>query len=264
MAPHENLFFVEKHYNDSLHKPQRAGTSHTDKEIQAAAHLLGRDSVAVEERHVKRTKKRLRDEARLDLIRSEGEAVGDGVVVLGAGSTANPGVAASAIVTAAHRDGIGGSIPDDGDAGEEGCFVTAFGKKKSSSSQKRSAWGGVVMRIDTAALKGGEGVEREGERGDRRAGLGHGRDRNAPLDVDSRWKTEARIAAGGTGGGAELASLRRAAKARGAMVHHFVTSHAVRTGFKFLFSSGLNVKIGHSKLCTLSKVPILISRGIPY
>ena len=40
MAPHENLFFVEKHYNDSLYRGQRKGTTHTDREIQAAANLL--------------------------------------------------------------------------------------------------------------------------------------------------------------------------------------------------------------------------------
>ena len=39
MAPHENLFFVEKHYNDSLYRGQRPGTTHTDREIQAAANL---------------------------------------------------------------------------------------------------------------------------------------------------------------------------------------------------------------------------------
>ena len=50
MAPHENLFHVEKHYNDTLYKGQRHGTSHTDKEIQAAANLLGRDSVVADER----------------------------------------------------------------------------------------------------------------------------------------------------------------------------------------------------------------------
>ena len=50
MAPHENLFHVEKHYNDTLYKGQRLGTSHTDKEIQAAANLLGRDSVVADER----------------------------------------------------------------------------------------------------------------------------------------------------------------------------------------------------------------------
>ena len=45
MAPHENLFFVEKHYNDSLYRGQRPGTTHTDREIQAAANLLGRRGV---------------------------------------------------------------------------------------------------------------------------------------------------------------------------------------------------------------------------
>ena len=50
MAPHENLFHVEKHYNDTLYKGHRLGTSHTDKEIQAAANLLGRDSVVADER----------------------------------------------------------------------------------------------------------------------------------------------------------------------------------------------------------------------
>jgi hypothetical protein len=90
--PHENLFFVEKHYNDTLHKPQKKGETHTDKEIQAAANLLGRDSVAVEARHLKKTDRKKRDQARVQLIRSEGEAVGDGVVILGAGeATADHG-----------------------------------------------------------------------------------------------------------------------------------------------------------------------------
>ena len=57
MAPHENLFHVEKHYNDTLYKGQRHGTSHTDKEIQAAANLLGRDSVVADERTALRTVK---------------------------------------------------------------------------------------------------------------------------------------------------------------------------------------------------------------
>ena len=50
MAPHENLFFVEKHYNDSLYRGQRKGTTHTDREIQAAANLLGRRGVVADER----------------------------------------------------------------------------------------------------------------------------------------------------------------------------------------------------------------------
>ena len=57
MAPHENLFHVEKHYNDTLYKGQRLGTSHTDKEIQAAANLLGRDSVVADERTALRSVK---------------------------------------------------------------------------------------------------------------------------------------------------------------------------------------------------------------
>ena len=76
----ENMFFVEKHSNDTLHNPQRAGTSHTDREIQAAASALGRDSVSVEAGHVRRA----RASARVARVLDEGEAVGDGAVVLGA------------------------------------------------------------------------------------------------------------------------------------------------------------------------------------
>ena len=76
----ENMFFVEKHSNDTLHNPQRAGTSHTDREIQAAASALGRDSVSVEAGHVRRA----RASARVTRVLDEGETVGDGAVVLGA------------------------------------------------------------------------------------------------------------------------------------------------------------------------------------
>ena len=44
---HENVFHAEKHCNDAIHNPSRAGTSHTDREIQAAADLIGRDAVVV-------------------------------------------------------------------------------------------------------------------------------------------------------------------------------------------------------------------------
>ncbi|CAL6336616.1 unnamed protein product [Bathycoccus prasinos] len=50
MAPHENVFYAEKHSNDSLHNPQRKGTDHTSKEIQIAARLLGRTSVISDEK----------------------------------------------------------------------------------------------------------------------------------------------------------------------------------------------------------------------
>lgn len=142
MAPHENLFFVEKHYNDSLHKPQRAGTSHTDKEIQAAANLLGRDSVAVEDRHIKKTVRKKQDRARVERIRADGEALGDGIVMLGATATA-----VNASTSDGGADGEDGKLAfttttttsnniDDDDDPEHLLPMDGFGKRPKSKQQR--------------------------------------------------------------------------------------------------------------------------------
>ena len=147
----ENMFFVEKHSNDTLHNPQRAGTSHTDREIQAAASALGRDSVSVEAGHVRRA----RASARVTRVLDEGETVGDGAVVLGA---------------ATHP-----------------------------TSRRVRSYDAAVVRIDLAALPGG--VNARIPTGTTPAS--QQAPRPAPrLDANSRWKTETRVAAGGTGGAA--------------------------------------------------------------
>ena len=85
MAPHENLFFVEKHYNDSLYRGQRKGTTHTDREIQAAANLLGRRGVVADERTALATRAREHDQ-RIERVRASGESLrGGDVVILGMG-----------------------------------------------------------------------------------------------------------------------------------------------------------------------------------
>jgi hypothetical protein len=150
--PHENLFFVEKHYNDSLHNPKRAGTTHTDKEIQAAANLLGRDSVAVEERHIKKAGKKKRDRERVDRILSEGEAVGDGVVILGAAATGYAPTAIATTTSAAGVDAVDGGGDDAGgddvDSATEAGLIAGFGKRK---KRDRDGWDGVVGLYSTSS-----------------------------------------------------------------------------------------------------------------
>ena len=85
---------------------------------------------------------------------------------------------------------------------------------------KTRAWDGCVARIDVSNLSKGRhtdvndvnddtAVRRRGRFG----GLGSTHpERKFVLDEGNRWKTEARIAAGGTGGTAELERLRRAAQ----------------------------------------------------
>lgn len=158
--------------------------------VQAAAQLLGRDSVAVEERHIKRKSKAEAQQQRLDRVRAQGEAVGDGCVVLGAGASAG-----------GNKSGDGGlALSGSGKApGSE--LPLAFGGTKpggaGGASGKKREWGAAVMRIDTSALpKPKEAPKRK----------------RVALDEDNRWKTEARIQAGGTGGQAEMNALRRAAR----------------------------------------------------
>lgn len=218
--PHENLFFVEKHANDSLHKPQRPGTSHTDREIQAAAVLLGRRSVHVEERHVKRLERRRAEALTIARVRSEGEAVGGtSCVVLGAGSSSlgvdRPSVRGSDDEDAdvrgrGERDDDLKETNDGGGGGPDECNgLTGFGKQRRKRAKRPDgAWNAAVIRIDTAALSGerlddgggGSGVRASGPAGARR------------LVAEDRWKTERRIAGGGTAGPAALASARRAAR----------------------------------------------------
>ncbi|KAK3270625.1 hypothetical protein CYMTET_20979 [Cymbomonas tetramitiformis] len=83
--PHENLFFVEKHFHDSIHNQQRAGTSHTDKEIQAAAQALGRTSVLVEERAIRTSKKAEAKQERFERVVEKATALGDGAILISGG-----------------------------------------------------------------------------------------------------------------------------------------------------------------------------------
>ena len=87
MAPHENVFFVEKFSNDSLHNPQREGTDHTSKEIQIAARLLGRDSVVVDERTRKKVQREKEKEKRKAVILENSKPLGDGFVLVGSGDS---------------------------------------------------------------------------------------------------------------------------------------------------------------------------------
>ena len=123
MSPHENLFHVEKHYNDSLYRGQRAGTTHTDREIQAAANLLGRRGVVADERAaVAARRERERDE-RIERVRAIGESLRGGeVVILGGGKE-------SSSAGDAHEGGGGG--------------------------KRAREWDGCVARIDVANLSAG-------------------------------------------------------------------------------------------------------------
>jgi hypothetical protein len=147
---------VEKHYNDTLYKGQRHGTSHTDKEIQAAANLLGRDSVVADERTALRNVKvslfyisvqvwaisvmtscfryiqARREAERIARIRASGEVIGGDVVVLGGGT----------------NGGAEGGVPRRG--AEEGGADTAV-----RTGGKTRAWDGCVARIDVSNLSKG-------------------------------------------------------------------------------------------------------------
>ena len=112
---------------------------------------------------------------------------------------------------------LGGGNNGDAEGGdaEEGGADTAV-----RTGGKTRAWDGCVARIDVSNLSKGRhtdvndvnddtAVRRRGRFG----GLGSTHpERKFVLDEGNRWKTEARIAAGGTGGTAELERLRRAAQ----------------------------------------------------
>ena len=179
MAPHENLFFVEKHYNDSLYRGQRKGTTHTDREIQAAANLLGRRGVVADERTALATRRAREHDQRIERVRASGESLrGGDVVILGMGGGGRAGATSG----------------DDGGGGK----------------RATREWDGCVARIDVANLAAGR-------HGTTNARKKRGEDESSrpvqKLDAGNRWKTEARIAAGGTGGSAELERARRAAHA---------------------------------------------------
>ena len=163
---HENVFHAEKHCNDAIHNPSRAGTSHTDREIQAAADLIGRDAVVVTATRARREGKRRARETLVNDVCARGEALGDGCVLLGAG-------------------------------GERGGRYDATRKKNKK-------FDGVVARVDTSALPGGDSGNAERQPSRRRLGV---------LDHANMWKTEARIVAGGTAGARALRDARAAAKA---------------------------------------------------
>ena len=117
--------------------------------------------------------------------------IGGDVVVLGGG---NNGVA------------------EGGDA-EDGGADTAV-----RTGGKTRAWDGCVARIDVSNLSKGRHTDEDDDTAVRRRGRFGGLGSTRPeqkkfvLDEGNRWKTEARIAAGGTGGTAELERLRRAAQ----------------------------------------------------
>ena len=178
MAPHENLFFVEKHYNDSLYRGQRKGTTHTDREIQAAANLLGRRGVVADERTALATRRAREHDQRIERVRASGESLrGGDVVILGMGGGGRAGATSG----------------DDGGGGK----------------RATREWDGCVARIDVANLAAG----RHGTTKTRKRGEDESPRPVQKLDAGNRWKTEARIAAGGTGGSAELERARRAAHA---------------------------------------------------
>ena len=135
-----------------------------------------------------------REAERIARIRASGEAIGGDVVVLGGGTN-------------------GGA---EGGGAEEGGADTAV-----RTGGKTRAWDGCVARIDVSNLSKGRHTDVNDEDDDtavrrrgRFGGLGSTRpeQKKFVLDEGNRWKTEARIAAGGTGGTAELERLRRAAQ----------------------------------------------------
>ena len=87
MAPHENVFYAEKHSNDSLHNPQRKGTDHTSKEIQIAARLLGRTSVISDERTRKKMERENAIEKRKEKLLQNAKPLGDGFILVGSGDS---------------------------------------------------------------------------------------------------------------------------------------------------------------------------------
>jgi hypothetical protein len=134
-----------------------------------------------------------REAERIARIRASGEAIGGDVVVLGGGTN-------------------GGA---EGGGAEEGGADTAV-----RTGGKTRAWDGCVARIDVSNLSKGRhtDVNEDDDTAVRRRGRFGGLGSTRPeqkkfvLDEGNRWKTEARIAAGGTGGTAELERLRRAAQ----------------------------------------------------
>jgi hypothetical protein len=87
MAPHENVFYAEKHSNDSLHNPQRRGTDHTSKEIQIAARLLGRTSVISDEKTRKKMERENAIEKRKEKLLQNAKPLGDGFILVGSGDS---------------------------------------------------------------------------------------------------------------------------------------------------------------------------------
>ena len=158
------------------------GTTHTDREIQAAANLLGRKGVVADERAAVAARRKREHDERIERVRaSASESLRGGeVVILGGG-----------------KDAAGNGNAREGGGG----------------GKRAREWDGCVARIDVANLSAGRhGIPnaRRGVVDEEAARPG----RAIPkLDAGNRWKTEARIAAGGTGGTAELERARRAAHA---------------------------------------------------
>lgn len=110
---------------------------------------------------------------------------------------------------------LGGGTNGDAEGGdaEEGGADTAV-----RTGGKTRAWDGCVARIDVSNLSKGRHTDEDDDAAVRRRGRFGGLGSTRPeqkkfvLNEGNRWKTEARIAAGGTGGTAELERLRRAAQ----------------------------------------------------
>ena len=104
----------------------------------------------------------------------------------------------------------GGAEEEGADEGGADTAVRTGGKTR--------AWDGCVARIDVSNLSKGRHTDEDDDTAVRRRGRFGGLGSTRPeqkkfvLDEGNRWKTEARIAAGGTGGTAELERLRRAAQ----------------------------------------------------
>ena len=103
----------------------------------------------------------------------------------------------------------GGAEEEGADEGGADTAVRTGGKTR--------AWDGCVARIDVSNLSKGRHTDEDDDTAVRRRGRFGGLGSTHPerkfvLDEGNRWKTEARIAAGGTGGTAELERLRRAAQ----------------------------------------------------
>ena len=137
-----------------------------------------------------------REAERIARIRASGEVIGGDVVVLGGGT---------------NGGAEGGGAEEEG--AEEGGADTAV-----RTGGKTRAWDGCVARIDVSNLSKGRHTDEDDDTAVRRRGRFGGLGSTRPeqkkfvLDEGNRWKTEARIAAGGTGGTAELERLRRAAQ----------------------------------------------------